>query len=389
MKRLTLFYLGVLLFLLSNSVTSVAQTSTTGANYISTAVPFLTISPDARAGSMGDVGAATSPDANSMHYNPAKFAMTEGVSAVAVSYTPWLRDLVEDMNLAHLAGYYRLDQNQVLAASLRYFSLGQITFLQNAEDIPITQNPNEWAIDFAYSRRLSDNFSGAISFRYIRSDLTSSYSGGIKTQAGNAYAADISVFYQKEINIGKNDVLWSWGANISNIGSKISYTSSDDNKEFIPTNLRLGTAFQFDLDNYNSFTIALDANKLLVPTPDNGELNEENNGVIVGGQSSDKSVISGMLSSFGDAPGGIGEEFKEIAWSLGMEYWYQKQFALRAGYFYEHQDKGNRKYFTAGLGVKLNMFDLDFSYLIATTQNNPLKNTLRFSITANLDSLVK
>ncbi len=384
MKKRHLFYLGLFLFLLNT--TAKAQTSTTGANYIFTAVPFLTISPDARAGSMGDVGAATTPDANSMHYNPAKFAMVDGASAVSFSFTPWLRDLVDDMNLAYLSGYYRLDKNQVLAGSLRYFSLGQITFLQNANDIPITQSPNEWALSFAYSRRLSEHLSGAIALRYIRSDLTNSYSEGVETQAGNAFAADISVYSQKNITIANTNAIWSWGVNISNIGSKISYTSADDEAEFIPTNLRLGTACQFELDKYNSFTIALDANKLLVPTPNNGAL-QNDNGVIVGGETSNQSVMGGIFSSFSDAPGGFSEEFNEISWSLGVEYWYQQQFALRAGYFYEHQNKGNRKYFTAGLGVKLNMFDLDFSYLIATTQNNPLKNTLRFGITARLDKI--
>ncbi len=391
MRRIVSLYIVIALLFISHTI-SFAQTSTTGANYISTAVPFLTISPDARAGAMGDVGVATTPDVNAMHYNSAKFGMIEGKSGVSISYTPWLRNLVKDMSLAYLSGYYRLDQNQVLAASLRYFSLGDITFLQNAEDIPITKNPNEWAIDFAYSRKLGENISGAVAFRYIRSDLTSSYSNGLKTQAGNAFAVDISIYHQKEIYIGRNKVLWAWGANISNIGSKISYTANESdnrNDEFIPTNLRLGTAFQFELDANNSLTVALDANKLLVPTPNNGKLTDNNNGVIVGGQTADKSVIGGIFSSFSDAPGGFNEEIKEITWSLGLEYWYQKQFALRAGYFFEHQDKGNRKYFTAGLGVKLNRFDLDFSYLIATAQNNPLKNTLRFTISASLDKIVR
>jgi len=318
--------------------TSWAQTSTSGANYISTAVPFLTITPDSRAGAMGDVGVATSPDANSMHWNPAKFAMIDGNYGVAASYTPWLRDLVDDMSLAYLTGYYRLDKNQVLASSLRYFTLGEIIFLESENATAVSRNPNEWAFDIAYSRRLTDNLSGAIAFRYIRSDLTQSqYVAGVETQAGNAYSADISVYYQKEFKRNRKEILWSWGLNISNIGSKISYTT-DDEKEFIPTNLRLGSALKFELDNYNSLTVAVDFNKLLVPTPANGSLQdgEDNGTVIVGGQASNKSVMSGIFGSFSDAPGGMSEEFKEITWSLGLEYWYQKQFALRTGYYYEH-----------------------------------------------------
>ncbi len=367
-----------------------AQSSTSGANYISTAVPFLTITPDSRAGAMGDVGVATSPDANSMHWNPAKFAMIDGKYGVAASYTPWLRELVEDMSLAYLTGYYRLDKNQVIASSLRYFTLGEIIFLESQNATPISRNPNEWAFDIAYSRRLTDNLSGAIAFRYIRSDLTQAqYVAGVETQAGNAFAADISVFYQKEFKRNRKEMLWSWGLNISNIGSKISYTT-DDEKEFIPTNLRLGSALKFELDRYNSLTIAADFNKLLVPTPTTGSIDDKPEGtVIVGGQASNKSVMSGIFNSFSDAPGGMSEEFKEMTWSLGFEYWYQNQFALRTGYYYEHEEKGNRKYFTAGLGVKLNMFDLDFSYLIPSTQNNPLKNTLRFTLTANIDKIIK
>ncbi|WP_321306508.1 type IX secretion system outer membrane channel protein PorV [Marinifilum fragile] len=389
-KKLTLITIVLCLLIVSGIGKVSAQTSTSGANYISTAVSFLTITPNSRAGAMGDAGVATSPDVNSIHWNPAKFAMIDGNYSVSASYTPWLRDLVDDMSISYLTGYYRLDKNQVIGASLRYFSLGEIAFLERAEDIPVAQNPNEWAFDIAYSRRLSDEFSGGIAFRYIRSDLTQSqYVAGIETQAGNAFAADVSIYYQHEFRRNRRDMVWSWGLNISNIGSKISYTN-DDEKEFIPTNLKLGTALKMELDRYNSLTIAADMNKLLVPTPNSGALDEDNNdGVIVGSETSDKSVVSGIFSSFTDAPGGMSEEFKEIAWSLGLEYWYQEQFALRGGYYYEHEEKGNRKYFTAGLGVKLNMFDIDFSYLIPTTQNNPLKNTLRFTLTANLDKIIK
>ena len=389
--RLTLITIFLTVLLFSKTEGIFAQTSTSGANYVSTAVPFLTITPDSRAGAMGDAGVAISPDANSMHWNPAKFSMIDGNYGIAASYTPWLRDLVDDMSLAYLTGYYRLDKNQVIAASLRYFSLGQIIFMEGAESIPQAQNPNEWALDFAYSRKLSDNLSGGIAFRYIRSDLTQSqYVAGVETKAGNAFAADISVYYQTKFRRNRKDMIWSWGMNISNIGSKISYTT-DDEKEFIPTNLRLGSALKFELDKYNSLTIAADFNKLLVPTPINGSLNNDHQdgNIIVRGETSNKSVVGGIFSSFSDAPGGMAEEFKEIAWSMGFEYWYQNQFALRTGYNYENTEKGNRKYFTAGLGVKLNMFDLDFSYLIPSSQNNPLKNTLRFTLIANLDKIVK
>jgi len=388
--NLSILFLSLLSLFKLSEIKAQTTTSTSGANYIATAVPFLTVTPDSRAGAMGDAGVATSPDANSMHWNPAKYGMIDGKFSISASYTPWLRDLVDDMSLAYLTGYYRLDKTQVLAASLRYFSLGDIVFRNNAEEIGVKQSPNEWAFDVAYSRRLADHLSGGIAFRYIRSDLTNNqYVGSVKTEAGNAFAADISVYYRNEFRRHRRDYVWSWGINISNIGSKISYTS-DDKKAFIPTNLRLGTALEFELDKYSSFTIAADLNKLLVPTPDNGKINNDNNnGVIVGSPTSEKSVMSGIFSSFSDAPGGMSEEFKEITWSLGMEYLYQKQFAIRGGYFYEHEQKGNRKYFTAGLGLKLKMFDLDFSYLFPSTNNNPLKNTLRFTLTANIDKLTK
>jgi len=383
-NRLTPQFALFLIVLLSFS-SAKAQT-TTGANYISTAVPFLTISPDSRAGAMGDAGVATSPDINSMHWNPAKFGFIENNSGVSVSYTPWLRELVKDMNLAYLTAFKKLDNNQTIAASLRYFTLGDIQFTDDRGNIQGSQNPNEFAIDVAYSRKLTDNLSGGIAFRYIRSDLTKGqFVAGLESKPGNAFAADVSVYYQKEL---PKDMIWSWGVNISNIGSKISYTD-DDNKEFIPTNLRLGTALKMDLDNYNSITFTTDMNKLLVPTPKNAAIVEDNNIPVVGSQQSDKSVIGGMFNSFTDAPGGFSEEIKEITWSLGAEYWYQKQFAIRAGYFYENQEKGNRKFFTAGLGVKLYMFDIDFSYLLPTQQNNPLQNTLRFTLSANLDDVIK
>lgn len=387
MKNKNTILLLTVLFVSMLTRYSYAQSSTVGANYISTAVPFLTISPDSRTGAMGEAGVATSVDANSMFVNPAKYAFAESKMGVSLTYTPWLRNIVKDMNLSFLSGYYKLDDKQTLAASLRYFTLGDIIFRKNQVETPITRKPNEFSIDIAYSRKLSEYLSGGTAFRYIRSDLTQGQDvGGLATQAGNAFAVDVSVYYRKPFTSNRKNYVWSWGVNISNIGSKIAYTKEDE-KEFIPTNLRLGSAIEYKLDDYNSITFAIDMNKLLVPTPDNGKL-DIGGTPTVGSELSDKSVMSGIFSSFGDAPGGFKEEINEITWSLGAEYLYRKQFAVRAGYFYENENKGNRKYFTAGLGLKLNMFDVDMSYLIPTTQNNPLQNTLRFSLSANLDDLL-
>ncbi len=366
-----------------------AQTSTTGANYISTAVPFLTITPDSRSGGMGDVGVALSPDINSQYWNPAKYAFIDSKMGFSVSYTPWLRDIVNDINLGYLVGYKKLDDMQSISASLRFFTLGNIVFTNEDAVEQGTRSPNEFSIDMGYSRKLSDNLSAGVVFRYIRSDLTSGqYVGEEPTHAGNAFAADLSVYYLKDINISQYSCQWSWGANISNLGSKISYVKGVE-KDYIPTNLRMGTAIKTNFDQTSSLTVSLDLNKLLVPTPNASEIIDQQGSVTVGGYGSDKSVISGVFSSFSDAPGGFSEEFKEVMWSLGAEYWYQKQFALRAGYFYESAEKGNRKYFTAGLGLRYDKFIFDFSYLIPTTQNNPLQNTIRFSLGFDLDTFTR
>ncbi len=339
-----------------------AQISTTGANYISTAVPFLTITPDSRSGGMGDVGVALSPDINSQYWNPAKYAFIDSKMGFSVSYTPWLRDIVNDINLGYLVGYKKLDDMQTVSASLRFFTLGNIVFTNEDAVEQGTRSPNEFSIDMGYSRKLSDNLSAGVVFRYIRSDLTSGqYVGEEPTHAGNAFAADLSVYYLKDINISQYSCQWSWGANISNLGSKISYVKGVE-KDYIPTNLRMGTAIKTNFDQTSSLTVSLDLNKLLVPTPNASEIIDQQGSVTVGGYGSDKSVISGVFSSFSDAPGGFSEEFKEVMWSLGAEYWYQKQFALRAGYFYESAEKGNRKYFTAGLGLRYDKFIFDFSY---------------------------
>lgn len=344
-------------------------------NALEYSVPFLTIATDSRAGAMGDVGAATSPDYNSMHWNPAKYAFIESDMGFAISYTPWLSKLVDDINLYNIAYYKRIDQKQTVAASMQYFDLGSIQFTgDNGENIG-QHNPYELSIDVAYSRALSEKFSGGIAFRYIRSDIT----GGVavesgETKPGNAVAADVSFYYQtNDIKLFEKSHTWSAGVNISNIGTKISYT--DIQKDFIPTNLRIGTAFKMNIDDYNTLTLALDLNKLLVPTPP-----VERNDSLYYGYDSDVSVMEGMIQSFYDAPDGWSEELNEIKYSIGAEYWYANQFAVRAGYFHEHQNKGNRKYFTAGAGVKLNVFTIDFSYLLPVKQNNPLEGTMRFTI---------
>jgi hypothetical protein len=367
-----------------------AQTSTSGANVVSTAVPFLTIAPDSRAGAMGDAGVATSPDMNSQHWNPAKYAFISSDVGISLSYSPWLRKLVDDVNLAYLAGYKRIDNQQVVSASLRYFSLGSIIFRNEYGDAQGQQSPNEFAVDLAYTRLLSEKFSGSVALRYIRSDLTGGQEvGGAATHAGSSVAADIAFYYRNEISKNRRKSVFSAGIDISNIGNKISYTEGET-KDFIPTNMRLGVGYELEMDDYNSLAFTVDLNKLLVPTPDVESYTDDDGTIVVNsGFSSDKSVIGGIFSSFTDAPGGMKEELQEINVSLGAEYWYQKQFALRVGYFHENENKGNRKYFTAGAGFKLNVFTLDFSYLLPTQTNNPLENTLRFSLAFDLDNLKK
>lgn len=355
--------------------------STTGANTISTGVPFLSIAPDSRAGAMGDAGVASSPDMNSQHWNAAKYAFIESEMGIGLSYTPWLRNLVDDINLAYLVGYKRLDDLQTISASLRYFALGDISFMSDVGNFEGQQSPNEFAIDVAYTRLLSDNFSGSVALRYIRSDLTGGQMvNGVPSTAGNSYAADIAFYYQNEIRVNRKESTISAGVNISNIGSKISYTDGET-KDFIPTNLKLGAGYKTELDRYNTIGFYFDVNKLLVPTP-----SVDTTDIFGNRYGEDKSVISGIFSSFGDAPGGFKEELQEINFSFGTEYWYNEQFALRAGYFYENENKGNRKFITAGAGLKLNVFSLDFAYLIPTERNHPLENTLRFSLSFDFES---
>jgi len=386
--------MGVIPFVFSllMSLTAAGQSLPTGQevryNPISTAVPFLTITPDSRSGAMGDAGAAISPDANSQYFNPSKYAFTEGKYGLALSFTPWLRELVNDVNMAYLSGYYRLDNNQVFGSSLRYFSMGDITLTGMDQATIGTVRPNEFAFDVSYSRKLSDKLSGGVALRYIHSNL----SGGIGVEnysAGNAVSTDVSFYYTTPLGGEGTTKSISAGVNFSNIGSKISYDQGS-NKEYIPANMRMGTTFSNQVDDYNAFSVSLDVNKLLVPTPSAGiTYGTDGEVIVLPDNSSNKSVISSVFSSFSDAPGGLKEELQEFTLSMGAEYWYQKQFALRTGYFNEAQNKGNRKFFTAGVGVKMNIAAIDISYIIPVQRNNPLANTIRFTVLFNVDSFLK
>ena len=367
-------------------------------NTITTAVPFLLISPDSRSGAMGDVGVATTPDASSMHWNPAKLSFTRDDIGISVSIVPWLRELVPDINLQYIGGYYKLNENEAIGYELRYFSLGDITFTDISGNVIGQYKPNEMAIGSAYSRKLSRNFSLAISGRYIYSNLTGGQSaGGTETVAGQSIATDVSTFYTKPISIANKKSDLSFGMNISNIGNKISYTETIT-RDFIPINLRLGTDLTTKMDDYNKISLSFDLNKLLVPSPPL----YNNDGEMIAGKDPNVAVVEGMFQSFGDAPGEIDEngnpvsgsvfreEMREINISAGLEYWYANQFALRAGYFHEHDTKGGRKYLTFGSGVKYNVFALDFSYLISTSNiggTNPLANTMRFTLVFDLGAM--
>jgi hypothetical protein len=382
----------IIIYISISCLSTNAQSLATGQeimyNPISTAVPFLTITPDSRHGAMGDVGAATSPDANSQYLNPSKYAFADGRYGFSASYTPWLRKLVNDINLAYLAGYYRIDNNQVIGSSMRYFSMGDIVLQDiNGTDLGNVR-PNEFALDFSYSRKLSDYLSAGIALRYIRTDLNGGYSQESYT-AGNALAADVSFFYNKKWEGAEQPKTLAAGINFSNIGSKISYNDGQT-KEFLPANMRLGATFTNEFDEDNSLAVSLDINKLLVPTPSTVvETDNSGNQFVLPDSRSNESVIGAVFSSFSDAPGGFKEELQEYTISTGLEYWYNKRFALRTGYFNESKNKGNRKFFTAGAGFKMNSCSIDFSYLIPLHQNNPLANTIRLTLLFNFDSITK
>ncbi len=362
-------------------------------NPIYTGVTSLSIAPDARAGALGDVGVATEPDANSQYWNPAKYPFNIARAGVSMSYTPWLRQLVSDIDLINLAGFYRIGDYSAVSASLTYFSLGEV-FVENE----MTIKPYEMAFDVAYSRMLSETFSAAIALRYIHSDLQYNYAEDMTP--GSAFAADIALYYNKYLFIGDRECLLGLGLNASNIGTKISYDDGATN-QFIPTNLRIGASLLVPLDEYNTISFSADINKLMVPTRPTYSQFLEENGYEKGDNSyyseyqtwlestgyNDISPISGIFKSFSDAPGGFSEELKEIYGGVGVEYCYNQQFSLRGGYHYENEYKGNRKYFTLGAGFRMSVFSLDAAYLISTAQSNPLDQTLRFSLSFDLDGL--
>lgn len=360
-----------------------------GINTITTAVPFLLICPDSRAGGMGEVGVSTSADANSQAYNLAKFPMSKNTAGIGISYTPWLRSLVPDINLAYLSGFKKLKNDQAISFSLRYFSLGNITFTDVVGNVTGQFNPNEFAIDIGYSRKFSEEFSGGLALRYINSNLTGGIEvQGAQTKAGQSVAADIAVFWRHEMDMSNKPAVLTIGTSITNIGSKISYSETGV-KDFIPTNLRLGSTLELALNDYNTVALSLEFQKLLVPTPPIYATDTDGNRYILYGKDPNVGPAEGMFQSFSDAPDGFKEELQEIIWQLGFEYWYDKQFSFRAGYFHESPNKGNRQFFTVGVGVKYNIFGLDFAYLIPTEQRNPLENTLRFTMTFDFNGGIK
>lgn len=359
-----------------------AQDKLSQFNLVEHAVISQTIAPDARAAGMGDVGAATDPDVNSQYWNPAKYPFCISRAGVALNYTPWLRQLVNDIDLAYVAGYYRIGDYGAVSGSLRYFSLGEVTM----SDQDMTVKPYEMALDVAYSRMLSEHFSLGVALRWIYSDLRYDYSEDSKP--ASAFAADVSMYYNNYFNLGSRECQLGLGLNISNVGSKISYYG-DDRSQFIPANLRLGASLMVPIDEYNRFSISADANKLLVPTvpkQNEGESASDYQDRITR-EYSDVGSISGIFKSFSDAPGGFKEELQEIQWSVGAEYTYHDQFSIRAGYHHESENKGNRKYFTVGGGFRMNVFSLDVGYVISTAQSNPLDQTLRFTLAFDMDGI--
>ena len=353
-------------------------------NPVEHAVISQTIAPDARAAGMGDVGAATDPDVNSQYWNPAKYPFCISRAGVALNYTPWLRQLVNDIDLAYVAGYYRIGDYSAVSGSLRYFSLGEVMTSTDAN--AMTVKPYEMSLDVAYSMMLSETFSLAAAIRWIYSDLRYDYSE--ESSPASAFAADIAMYYNNYINIGSRECQLGLGMNISNVGSKISYFG-DDRSQFLPANLRIGASLMVPVDEYNRFTIAADANKLLVPTVPaqlEGESSADYQDRVIK-EYSDVGSISGISKSFSDAPGGFKEEMEEIQWSVGAEYIYHDQFSLRAGYHHQSESKGNLKYFTVGGGFRMNVFSLDVGYVISTAQTNPLDQTLRFTLAFDMDGL--
>ena len=392
-----------ILTLLVLTVSAKAQDVKNQLNPIYHGANSLAIAPDARAGGMGDIGAASDPDVNSQYWNPAKYPFCISRAGVSLNYTPWLRQLTNDIDLANITGYYRLGDYDALSGSLRYFSLGEV-YESLAEDAQ-SFRPYELAVDLAYSRMLSETFSAGVALRFIYSDLAYKGEGSDALKPASAFAADIALYHNGYINLGGHESQLGWGMNISNIGSKLSYDEGNTS-EFIPTNLRLGTSLLIPFDEYNTLSISADANKLLVPTRPTMDQYVKHMVQTEGGEAKDYekdyggyrtwlegegyfnvSPISGIFKSFHDAPNGFKEEMQEIQWSVGLEYAYNNQFFLRAGYHYEHPNKGNRKYYTVGAGFKMNVFSLDAGYVISAAQSNPLDQTLRFSLAFDMDGI--
>lgn len=405
-KRILLYAVTMLLTGISGIEAQVKNTSQLlgQRNVITTAVPFLSITPDSRAGAMGDAGVATSPDANTIAWNPAKLAFMDHQGGISVSYTPWLRSLVPDISLSYLSAYYKIDKLSGFGASLRYFSLGDIQFTDNFGNDLRQYRPYEFAMDLAYARKLSENFSIGIAGRFIYSDLAGKtpLGNGSVTAPAIGFGGDVSAYYTKHVKISGTKVDYAYGMSISNMGPKITYTN-ETQRDYIPINMKIGTYYNLHIDEYNEIAIAVDLNKLMVPTNPiykkdslgNPMRDPQTNALVIDrGQDPNRPVIAGMFTSFADAPGGFSEEMAEINPSIGLEYWYDKQFAGRLGYFYEAPTKGNRQYLTLGAGLKYNVLTIDFSYLVTTngqttTQRNPLDNTLRFTLKLDFDKRKK
>lgn len=385
MKKLNLFILLAMLAGMAQAQTQKQTFAGQRNNYISTGMPILQIAPDAVSSALGDAGAASTPDANSAHWNVAKFVQAEGKGGITTTYTPWLRKLgVTDMNLFYLGGYYKINNRHAVGASLTYFSLGSLQCTDWEGNDRGTYKPNEFALDVSYSLLVADGLSIGASFRYLRSDLTNGMdistdgsASGATTKAAQMGAADIGIYYQKEVD-AQNE--FAVGGFISNLGGKLSYSDDDTHKEFLPTNLRLGARYTYHVDSYNKLNVLFDINKLLVPTP---QIEDTNKNYMYHNQTI--SAMKGVFQSFYDAPGGFKEEMQELMLSFGAEYWYSDMFAVRLGYFYENKYKGGRQYLSVGAGIRYNVFGFDFSYLIPTTtiSNNPLTNTVRISLSVD------
>jgi hypothetical protein len=383
-KRLIGFCLGLLLLSFQTKAQFLGQTG----RPVTSAVPFLTITPDARSGAMGDAGVAISPDANANYWNPSKIVFNKNRLGAAISYNPWLRNLVNDMSLSYLSGYYKLNDRQAFGAALTYFNLGDIEFTDENGGPIRSFNPREFAFQPTFSQKLSDYFSVGVGIRFIHSNLAGNFDfTTFNSKPGNTVSGDVSVYYNRDVNWGGRDINLAFGANLSNLGPKVTY-SDRENREFIPTNLRLGTAITYNIDPYNKFTLALDFNKLLVPTPPvydtlNGQIRinpATGRPVVRLGADPSRPFLAGVFGSFSDAPEGFKEELREVGISTGLEYWYKDLFSVRGGYFYENKLKGNRQYFTLGAGLRYSKVGLDFAYLIPRQQNNPLAETLRFTL---------